>query len=98
MATNAITDCGVGIISVASSGMMTSAARTIECVRIESGTVYHFLVPTRMDGFAISPNMSRGTLKPPSRPPRPTTYEGPDYSQPSKRVSTKPVYTLDTGA
>jgi hypothetical protein len=31
---------------------------------MESGTVYHFLDPTLMDGFTTSPNMSRGTVSP----------------------------------
>jgi hypothetical protein len=28
---------------------------------IDSGTVYHFWLPTLMDGSTTSPNMSRGT-------------------------------------
>jgi hypothetical protein len=28
---------------------------------IESGTVYHFWLPTLIDGWTTSPNMSRGT-------------------------------------
>src|SRR3954467_14579760 len=41
--------------------MMTSANRIAVCTAIESGTVYHFLEPTLIDGSTMSPNMSRAT-------------------------------------
>src|SRR5262249_42904091 len=40
--------------------------RTTVCRMIESGTVYHFLLPTLTDGSTTSPNMSRGTDLPSS--------------------------------
>ena len=60
-ATNAIIDGGVGRASMAISGMMITAAMIAVCTMIESGTVYHFWLPTLIDGWTTSPNMSRGT-------------------------------------
>jgi hypothetical protein len=60
---NAIIDGGVGRISVAINGMMTTAAITTVCTTIERGTVYHWLLPTLMDDSTTSPNIlsARGT-------------------------------------
>jgi hypothetical protein len=60
-----MTDCGVGSMSVAIKGITMSAPSTTTCVMIESGTVYHFLVPTLIDGSTTSPNISRATGEPP---------------------------------
>src|SRR5205809_7222823 len=65
-ATNAIIDGGVGSTSVAMSGMMMIAAKMNTWAAIESGTVYHFWDPTLIDGSTTSPNMSRGTVHPPT--------------------------------
>ena len=60
-ATNAIIDGGVGKTSAAISGMMITAAMIAVCAMIETGTVYHFLLPTLIDGSTMSPNMSLAT-------------------------------------
>src|SRR5215213_6589551 len=61
-ATNAII-CGTpGSIGAAISGMITTAAITAVCTAIDSGTVYHFWLPTLIDGSTTSPNISRGTV------------------------------------
>src|SRR5947208_484663 len=61
-AANAIMAGGIGRMSDAISGMMMIAPRTRVCTVIETGTVYHFLLPTLTDGSTMSPNMSlRGT-------------------------------------
>src|SRR5204863_8085070 len=60
-AANAIIIGGVGSAPVAISGtMMTAPIRTV-CTIIDTGTVYHFWLPTLMDGSTISPNISRAT-------------------------------------
>jgi len=40
---------------------MTIAAMTTVCKTIESGTLYHFLLPILIVGFTTSTNKSRGT-------------------------------------
>ena len=62
------------------------------CTMIDSGTVYHFWLPTLIDGSTTSPNMSRGTgCSPPLRASaagapsldvlQTTGAKGADYSQ-----------------
>jgi len=76
-------------MSVAISGMTINAPKATTWVMIESGTVYHFFVPTVMDGFTTSPNISRGTEHPPyNNHFVPDVNEGRDYSQTQKTVST----------
>ena len=41
--------------------MMTTAPMIAVCTMIDTGTVYHFWLPTVIDGLTTSPNMSRGT-------------------------------------
>jgi hypothetical protein len=52
---------GVGSTSAAIRGMITIAPMPAICAAMETGTVYHFREPTLIVGFAISPNISRGT-------------------------------------
>src|SRR5437867_309428 len=54
---------GVGRMSAAINGMMTTAPMITVWTMIDSGTVYHFWLPTVMDGLTTSPNMSRGTVE-----------------------------------
>ena len=61
--TNAIIAGGVGSMSAAMRGMITSAAMSTVCTTIDSGTVYHFCPPTLIDGSTMSPNISRGTAR-----------------------------------
>jgi hypothetical protein len=56
-ATNTRTDSGVGSMP-AIKGTTTSTASPMACARMESGTVYHFFVPTLMDGSTTLPKIS----------------------------------------
>jgi hypothetical protein len=55
---------GLGRTSAAISGMMMMAPMINVWTMIDSGTVYHFWLPTLIDGSTMSPNMSRGTVSP----------------------------------
>ncbi len=58
------------VVHGAGNGMITIAAIAPVCTKIDSGTVYHCLLPTLMDGSTMSPNIfsARGTgLTPSSR-------------------------------
>ena len=57
-----ITPGGTGITSAANRGMMMIAATAIVWTAMESGTVYHFRLPTFTEDSTISPNRSRGTV------------------------------------
>jgi hypothetical protein len=60
MITPPIRSDGFGRNGVASSGAATIATMIAECESNETGTVYHFRLPSEIDGRVTSPNRSRG--------------------------------------
>ncbi|MBI4276610.1 hypothetical protein HY629_02090, partial [Candidatus Uhrbacteria bacterium] len=57
-ATKAIITGGIGSASAAISGIITSATMSTVWTAIDSGTEYHFRLPTLTDGLTTSPNIS----------------------------------------
>ena len=93
MAANASTDCGVGIMSEASSGITINAPIPTTWARIDSGTVYHCLVPTLICRVGhIAEHFMRHRWTSCSRalswPRLAGHHEVRDYSQSQKTVST----------
>src|SRR5262245_27394953 len=92
--TNAMTDSGVGSMSVAISGTTTSRKSPTACSRNESGTVYHCWVPIFVLGSETSPNMSRGTCHSPHS--LPTVDSGRIIVRAKKRCQQNLPVTFDT--